>query len=112
MRGDDARDDAVVREACRLAEELRDPRALGELLFWQRWAGLECPSTGSIERAYALQRDGQWQEAAMVWQGSGCPYERALALMEGDEDGRAEGMATLSALEASATLKRCVLCEV
>lgn len=107
LAGDDSGDDRFVRETIRLAEELGDPRALSELLFWRRWMGLDSASPGEIEDTYAWQRDGQWQQAAMAWQGMGCPYERALALLEGDEHGIAEGLATLEALKASASLRRC-----
>lgn len=107
LRGQDGEDDPVVSRTCLLAEQLHDPRALGELLFWRRWMGLEASETAEIEHAYALQRDCQWQDAALAWQSIGCPYERALALMEGDEHAIGEALATLSALQASATIKRC-----
>jgi len=107
LRGDEVDDDSIVSHTCRLAEELHDTRALGELLFWRHWMGEDWPETADIEAPYALQRNGQWQDAALAWQSVGCPYERALALMEGDEYGINEALATLSALEASATIKRC-----
>ncbi|MET3654572.1 ATP-binding protein [Dyella japonica] len=107
LRGDEVDDDPIVSQTCRLAEELHDTRALGELLFWRHWMGEDWPETADIEAPYALQRNGQWQDAALAWQSVGCPYERALALMEGDEYGINEALATLSALEASATIKRC-----
>jgi len=106
LRGEAALDDPVVRKTCEMAARLHDPRALGELCFWCRWTGADWTGGGDIEPAYALQLDGDWQAAALAWQSVGCPYERALALLEGDEASLPEALATFTSLEACATLKR------
>ena len=46
-----------------------------------------------IAKPFALQIAGDWRGAAEEWEGRGCPYEQALALMDGDES------AQLAALE-------------
>ena len=46
-----------------------------------------------VHHAFALQIAGDWRAAAVEWQRRGCPYEQALALMDGDES------AQLAALE-------------
>ena len=42
-----------------------------------------------------------------LWQRLGCPYERALALLEGDEAAMRDALTLLESLDASATVKRC-----
>ncbi|MHA6204670.1 ATP-binding protein [Dyella soli] len=110
LRDEDATADPIVQQTCELAERLHDPRALGELLFWCRWTHGHWHATGEIDAPYALQREGRWDAAALAWQALGCPYERAFALLEGDEAGMIEALATLSALEATASLRRCREC--
>lgn len=107
LRGEQALDDPVVRGTCTQAAELHDPRALGELRFWCRLSGADWDGEGDIEQAYGWQNEGQWQHAALAWQGLGCPYERAFALLAGDEEAMVEALATLNSLDACASLKRC-----
>jgi len=106
LRGEPALDDPIVRQTCAQAAELYDPRALGELRFWCRLSGADWDGEGEIEPVYTWQNEGQWQQAALAWQGLGCPFERAFALLEGDEAGMAEALATLNALDACASLRR------
>src|SRR5207249_10177137 len=56
------------------------------------------------EEAYAAQIEGRWAEAAELWRLAGCPFERALALAEGDEAAVRESFAILEGLGATATL--------
>ena len=56
------------------------------------------------EEAYAAQIKGRWAEAAELWRQAGCPFERALALAEGDEAAVRESFAILEGLGATATL--------
>jgi len=99
--------EVVLQQACALAEQHQDERALGELRFWARRLGHRPADTGGVEAPYALQFSGPWEEAAETWAQLGCPYERALALMEGDEAAMREALALFDAMGASATAKRC-----
>src|SRR4029453_6838963 len=56
---------------------------------------------------HALQRIGRWSEAASRWRALGCPYDRALALIEGDAPAMRESLRILESLGASATVARC-----
>jgi DNA-binding CsgD family transcriptional regulator len=82
--------------ACRLGHEW----AIGELGFWLWRAGAldppACPPAGAA-RPYALQMAGDWRAAAAAWRELGCPYERALALADGDTE--ADLLAALDQLE-------------
>ena len=67
---------------------------------------------GSCSRArrkplYA-QIGGHWREAAAAWDRLGCAYERALALLDGDEPAMREALSVeQDAGGASAVVKRC-----
>jgi DNA-binding CsgD family transcriptional regulator len=64
-----------------------------DLSYWMWRAGaMREPLAGVIE-PYASQIKGNWKEAAAMWEKYGCPYEQAMALMDGDE------AAQLAALE-------------
>jgi hypothetical protein len=57
----------------------------GELAYWLwRSGGLaEVPRTAA--EPFACHIAGDWRAAAALWEQIGCPYERALALADGDE---------------------------
>jgi DNA-binding CsgD family transcriptional regulator len=60
-----------------------DPWVTGELARWLRLAG----GDASNERAagpFGLELAGNWRAAATEWEKRGCPYDAALARLEGD----------------------------
>jgi DNA-binding CsgD family transcriptional regulator/tetratricopeptide (TPR) repeat protein len=69
------------------------PWIAGELAFWRWRAGDIFTPPAWIAKPFALQIAGDWRGAAEAWEGRGCSYEQALALMDGDE------AAQLAALE-------------
>ena len=69
------------------------PWIAGELAFWRWRAGDDFSPPTWIAKPFALQIAGDWRGAAEEWEKRGCPYERAMALMDGDE------AAQLAALE-------------
>ncbi len=89
-RLDEARDEA--RAGFALALRSKRPWALGELGFWMwRAGGLEAPPQGAA-LPFALHMAGNWRAAAECWQQLGCPYERAMALSDGDEAAQFEAL--------------------
>jgi predicted ATPase/DNA-binding CsgD family transcriptional regulator len=54
----------------------------GELAFWLWRAGRLKEIPEQIAQPWALQIAGDWQGAAAGWEAINCPYERALALAE------------------------------
>jgi len=56
---------------------------------------------------YALQLAGDWNAAAAAWERMGCPYERAMALVDGGPAEQREAFAIFDRLGASATIRRC-----
>lgn len=110
LRNDCAHVDPLVLLAHDMAERYRDPRALGELRDWCLRLGLTQAGPEGAEAPYALQIGGDWQGAAAEWDALGCPYERALALMEGDEPAKREALALFEALGAGVAARRCREC--
>ena len=74
------------------AAMLEDARRRGatadvaRLSQWRRLARLEVDPTEAISGPYAHDAIGDWRRAAAEWASRGCPYERALALSEADDD--------------------------
>jgi len=91
------------------------PLLCGDLNPWMRGrAALPLYRLGLLERIpddlpahYGLLLSGDWAGSAAAWQQTGYPLQRALALVEGDDDARREGFAILEALGSTATLHRC-----
>jgi class 3 adenylate cyclase len=85
----------------------RGPWPLPELAFWRWRAGLDAPVLPDPEHPYALQIAGAWERAAERWAAIGCPYERALALADGDaEEPRRRALTELERLGAKAAAGR------
>lgn len=83
--------EAEITEALRLidlAETLSPTRAMfAELASWRQIlsAGSDAGDTAGMAAPYRMLLAGDWQGAAAVWADLNAPYERALALAQGDE---------------------------
>jgi ATP/maltotriose-dependent transcriptional regulator MalT len=107
LRNDSAGVDQLVALAHAMAEQRGDERSLGELRYWCLRLGVAEGGPDGAEAPYALQIGGHWKEAAAAWAQLGCPYEQALALLEGDESAMREALALLEGLGAAAAANRC-----
>jgi DNA-binding CsgD family transcriptional regulator len=83
-----------ARAAYEIAVSKEHPWLVGELAFWRWRAGDDFKPPAWIAKPFALQIAGDWRGAADEWEQRGCPYEQAMALMDGDES------AQLAALES------------
>lgn len=104
----------VLTDGYRRALDTDSPWARGELGFWMWKAGaIDRPPDGAAE-PFALQMRGDWRGAAEAWGVIGCPYEVALALLDGDGDAVLEAVAEFDALGArpAASLARARLREL
>jgi DNA-binding CsgD family transcriptional regulator/tetratricopeptide (TPR) repeat protein len=83
------------------------PWIRGQAAFW-RWRldGMVI-DIHVLAPPYAMQLAGDWAGAAAAWAELGCPYERAMALVDGDTSARREAFAILDRLGATATIRRC-----
>lgn len=78
----------------------------GELAFWLwRSGGLaEAPRTAA--EPFARHIAGDWRAAATVWERIGCPYERAMALADGDELAQRAALSLFEGLGAEPAAER------
>jgi DNA-binding CsgD family transcriptional regulator len=58
---------------------------MGDLSFWLWRAGVLMEPPQYIAKPFLLQIQGDWYGAAEMWKNVGCPYERAMALTDGEE---------------------------
>ena len=88
LAGDNATVAKVTDAALALALDRQVPWVVGELAYWRSWVGLhdELPA-GVAAEPFDLLIAGEWARAAQLWRKIGCPYEAALALADGDDDG-------------------------
>jgi DNA-binding CsgD family transcriptional regulator len=93
LAGDRPRTLEEARAVYDLAVSKQHPWFTGELGLWRWRAGDAIALPRWTARPHALQVEGDWRTAAADWERLGCPYEQALALMDGDE------AALLAALE-------------
>jgi DNA-binding CsgD family transcriptional regulator len=91
---------AETRVGYELALQHQNAWELGELSFWMWRAGGLTEAPFGIAAPYALQLSGNWRAAAEQWKKVGCPYEQALALMDGDESALREALAIFEQLGA------------
>jgi len=99
-RGDRAAVVAEAQSALALAQAHRHGWFAGELAQWLRRAGAVVDVPAACAEPHALLLRGQWREAAAAWGAIGAPFERALALAEGDEAARLAALAMLEELGA------------
>jgi DNA-binding CsgD family transcriptional regulator/tetratricopeptide (TPR) repeat protein len=82
------------------ALERRAPWPSAELGWWRRLAGMEEPVPETARGPFLTQLQGDWERAVSEWQAAGCPYEAALALVEGDEQAQRNALDELNRLGA------------
>ncbi len=74
----------------------------GSIAIWL-WKLDELSKTPKgIAEPYRLVMEGRSREAAAIWEAKGVPYERALALMHGDQTAQLEALEALDGLGATA----------
>jgi DNA-binding CsgD family transcriptional regulator len=93
---------ARFREVLDEGVRLEFPWAGGDLAFWLWKLGELTEVPDGIAEPYRLVMEGKPTEAATLWDTMGMPYERALALMHGDENARLEALEVFETLGATA----------
>ncbi|MFL6680001.1 MAG: LuxR C-terminal-related transcriptional regulator, partial [Burkholderiaceae bacterium] len=106
LRGDLAAAADEAQAALVQAEQHAHAWYAGELAVWRRRAGVQEPPPVHCAAPHALLLQGRWRAAADAWGTLGAPYERALALAEGDDAARLEALSVLDALGATAAADR------
>jgi DNA-binding CsgD family transcriptional regulator len=83
-----------------LALSRNDSWTLGQVAYWMwRTSTVDFP-LDRLPRPYALMMQGDWRAAADEWERIGCPFERAMALAEGDPAAKREALAVFERLGA------------
>ena len=96
----------VAGLAYSLALERNDPWILGEIAIWMWRSGREDIPLERLAQPYADIISDRWQAAADAWQAIGCPYDRALALSDGDEAAQLQALAIFEGLGARPASER------
>jgi len=99
LRGDHAACAVSARRAL-AAGELPSPWLAGRLRLWLRRSGQPAVPAGDLPEPLAAALAGDWRRAATAWQALGCPYEAALAQLEGDEAALREALVAFGELGA------------
>ena len=103
LTGDDDPDRiASVREVLDEGIRQRNSWTGGDLAFWLWKLGELSETPEGIAEPYRLVMEGKPVEAATIWDAKGMPYERALALMHGDQTAQLEALEVLDTLGATA----------
>lgn len=103
---DDPEGIARVRDVFERGMEVGPPWPSGAFAFWWWKLGRLHTIPDSIPSFYRLIIDGRWAEGAEFWKARGVPYERALALMHGDDTATRDALRILEQLGATATAAR------
>ena len=107
LSGDVAPIPPVATTALGLAERAGYPAIHAELCVYLRRAGHQVAPLDDPPGPWAHVLAGRWADAAVSWADLGDRYERAVVLaIQGDDEGRAEGLAELDRLGATATIDR------
>jgi DNA-binding CsgD family transcriptional regulator/tetratricopeptide (TPR) repeat protein len=106
LAGDDSHMQELTDAAIALARTREDAWTTGELAYWRWQAGIgDTPPPEELAEPYRRSLAGDWSGAATLWRELGCPYETALAQVEGDDPSAIrEGTDALQRLGAHATL--------
>ena len=100
LRGEPERIPQVAGLGYSLALQRNDPWILGEIAYWMWRGGHKDVPLERLAQPFADMIRGDWRAAAEQWARIGCPYEQALALMDGDEAAQLRALALFSALGA------------
>lgn len=86
--------------AFKVAATVRDYYQLGAMVYWTWRAGGKVTRDNEIPPAYRAMIAGDWHAAAEAWARIGCPFERGLALADGDPDAQRAALAIFEELGA------------
>lgn len=106
LAGENDRAIEEARAVYDVAVSKEHPWVAGELAFWRWRAGDKFSPPEWIARPFALQIAGDWRGAADEWEGRGCPYEQAMALMDGDEAGQLAALEIFERLGAHPAIEK------
>ena len=89
-----------IQSAYALSDPAKGRYTLGAIAYWTWRTGGEVRWGKEIPIAYRAMMAGDWRSAAEEWAQIGCPFERALALAEGDPEAQRTALAIFEGLGA------------
>jgi DNA-binding CsgD family transcriptional regulator/tetratricopeptide (TPR) repeat protein len=97
----------ALRDALAWADRCEQVWLAGDLAWWLTQLGIDYTFDGALPEPFErLLRAGDWSGAATAWAEIGAPYERALALAEGNKAARLEALQLLIELGAEPAAAR------
>jgi DNA-binding CsgD family transcriptional regulator/tetratricopeptide (TPR) repeat protein len=84
-----------------LALEYDDPLSARDVSIWLWRSGDRRDALPRTPAPHVLEIAGDWRAAAALWERLGCPYEQALAFLNGDEAAQREALAIFERLGAA-----------
>lgn len=84
-----------------------NPWTRGQAAHWLARLGALQIVPENLAPPFAMQLNGDWVGAAHAFDELGCPFDRAMALIDGDEAAQRDAFAILESLGATATITRC-----
>ena len=89
-----------LEPAFKVAYPGQDDYELGAMAYWTWRAGGVVSQESEIPPVYRAMIAGDWHTAAETWEQIGCPFERGLALAEGDPDAQRAALEIFEGLGA------------
>jgi DNA-binding CsgD family transcriptional regulator/tetratricopeptide (TPR) repeat protein len=105
LEGDLMKCCAEIESKYEIVRQLNFSRQTGELAYWMWRAGAITTAPDNAGEPYATQIAGHWKKAAAMWEKLGCPYEQAMALMDGDEAAQRAALEIFTRLGAQPIIK-------
>jgi DNA-binding CsgD family transcriptional regulator len=106
LKGDLEQLMSEARFVLEMAKGNEDPWLQGEFAFWMWRAGGVVEMPKKIAAPYELHMSGDLRAAAEAWRETGCPYEQAIALADGNEGEKREALEMLERLGAGPAAER------
>ncbi len=95
-----------LEPAFKAASAARDDYQIGAMVYWTWQAEGTVSREREVPPAYRAMMAGDWQAAAEAWARLGCPFERGLALAEGDPEAQRTALEIFEALGARPAARR------
>ena len=99
-QGDHGKVAAEAAPGYELALHRNDSWTLGPLAYWMWLAEQRDVPIDRLPQPYVYMIQGEWRAAAREWERIGCPFERAMALADGDEPAKREALTIFEQLGA------------
>jgi DNA-binding CsgD family transcriptional regulator len=103
----DAPPPGVLEPLAAAAASRINPWMRGQAAHWLARLGALQIVPENLAPPFAMQLNGDWVGAARAFDELGCPFDRAMALIDGDEAAQRDAFAILESLGATATITRC-----